>query len=190
MTTQDPGIVLITGAMGRVGRDLARRLGHSYDVVGIDLPQVADGACVPCDLTDDASVDLAFSEIAETRGQRIASVIHLAAYFDFSGRETPLYDAVNVEGTRRLLRRLQHFEVGQFIYSSTMLVHAPVAPGEMIDEASPLGPQWAYPRSKAETEQVIREEAGDIPVLILRMAGLYDERTAVPTLSHQIARRR
>ncbi|SDD45729.1 NAD-dependent epimerase/dehydratase family protein [Ruegeria marina] len=182
------GIVLITGAMGRIGRGLAGRLGKRYEIVGLDLPGSAAGHCTPCDITDDASVELAFSEIAETHGRHIASVIHLAAFFDFTGRESPLYTAVNVEGTRRLLRALQAFDVEQFIFSSSMLVHAPVSPGELIDETSPIGPRWAYPRSKAETEAVLREEAGEIPLLILRMAGLYDERSAVPTLSHQIAR--
>ncbi len=186
--TSEREIVLITGAMGRIGRDLARRLGKRHKVVGLDRPDVASGDCVPCDLTDDASVELAFSQIAETHGRHIASVIHLAAYFDFTGRDNPLYEAVNVEGTRRLLRALQDFMVEQFVYSSTMLVHAPVSPGELIDESSPLGPRWAYPRSKAEAEEIILDAAGDIPVLILRMAGLYDQRSAVPTLSHQIAR--
>jgi len=186
--THDRDIVLITGAMGRIGRDLARRLGKRYRIVGLDLPAAAAGDCVACDLTDDASVDLALSEIEGTHGRRIASVIHLAAYFDFTGQDSPLYEAVNVEGTRRLLRALQAFEVEQFVFSSTMLVHAPVSSGELIDESSPLGPRWAYPRSKAETEEMIEEEAGGIPVLILRMAGLYDKQSAVPTLSHQIAR--
>lgn len=186
--TQERDIVLITGAMGRIGSDLARRLGKRYKLVGLDLPEAASGACTPCDLTDDASVELAFSEIAEAHGRHIASVIHLAAYFDFTGHDSPLYQTVNVEGTRRLLQALRDFEVEQFIFSSTMLVHAPVSPGELIDESSPLGPRWAYPRSKAETEDMIGHEAGDTPVLILRLAGLYDERSAVTTLSHQIAR--
>ena len=67
-------------------------------------------------------------------GSRIASVIHLVAYFDFSGESKPLYQSVNVEGTRRLLSALQDFEVEQFAYASTMLVHAPCRPGEHIDE--------------------------------------------------------
>src|SRR5690606_7358808 len=37
-------------------------------------------------------------------------------------------------------------------------------------------------------EAVIREEHGVIPYVLLHLAGLYDDRTAVPTLAHQIAR--
>jgi len=40
-------------------------------------------------------------------GERIASGIHLAAYYDFSGEPSPLYDEITVRGTERLLRALQ-----------------------------------------------------------------------------------
>ncbi|KAK0330676.1 hypothetical protein LTR94_031911, partial [Friedmanniomyces endolithicus] len=69
-----------------------------------------------------------------------------------------------------------------------MLVHAPCSPGDRIDESWPIAPGWAYPKSKAQAEQVIREEHGSIPYAILRFAGVYDEETAVPTLVNQIAR--
>ena len=42
--------------------------------------------------------------------------------------------------------------------------------------------------SKAAAEAVIREEHGEIPYVLLHLAGLYDDRTAVPTLAQQIAR--
>src|SRR3712207_7563465 len=50
--------------------------------------------------------------------------------FRSSGEDDPRYASVNVEGTRRLLRALQRLEVGQFVYASTMLVHAPCRPGD------------------------------------------------------------
>ena len=75
----------------------------------------------------------ALREFRETYGTRIASVVHPAAYFDFTGEDNPLCQSVNVDGTQRLLRALQGFEVAQFLYPSTMLVHAPCRPGERID---------------------------------------------------------
>jgi nucleoside-diphosphate-sugar epimerase len=87
----------------------------------------------------------------------------------------------NVEGSRHLLRALQTFEVEQFVYAGTMLVHQPCKPGERIDESSPIAPKWAYPQSKAAAEAVIKQEHGRIPVVFLHLAGLYDEGAAVPT---------
>ena len=192
MTTQDRDektIVLITGAAGNIGTSLAALLAGDYQVVGLDRPgSKADFPLIEADLSKDESLEEGMGEFRKRFGDRIASVVHLAAYFDFSGEENPLYDKLNVEGTRRLLRALQSFEVEQFVYSGTMLVHSPGDPGEKIDEEGPLDPKWVYPESKAEAEQVIRKEHGDIPYVLLRLAGLYDDETAVPTLAHQIAR--
>lgn len=189
MTTDGKPLVLITGAGGNLGATLSAALADGYRVVGMDRRQ--DGADFPlieADLTSDGSTSKALSEFRQRFGGRIASVVHLAAYFDFTGEEHPLYQSLNVEGTRRLLRALQDFEVDQFVYSGTMLVHAPCRPGGRIDESQPIAPKWAYPKSKAAAEEVIRAEHGKIPYVLLHLAGVYDERTAVPTLAQQIAR--
>src|SRR5918999_2636000 len=182
-------LVLITGAAGDIGSALAEALGDDYALVGLDRPgKTASVPLIPADLTSDESMRQAFRQLRERHGARIASVVHLAAYFDFTGEESPLYEQVNVGGTRRLLVALQDFEVEQFLYSGTMLVHEPGAPGERIDENRRIAPKWAYPRSKAAAEEVIRREHGDIPYVLLHLAGVYDERRCVPTLAQQIAR--
>ena len=190
MTGYKP-VVVVTGAAGNIGSKLSKVLAHEHRVIGLDLPANCEGreGLIGCDITDPESTARAIEKLYEaTANEPIASVIHLAAYFDFSGEDRPQYEAVNEEGTRNLLRALQDIEVEQFVYSGTMLVHQAGRPGERITEDTPLAPGWAYPRSKARTEEIIREEAGDIPTVFLHLAGLYDDETAVPTLSHQIAR--
>lgn len=182
-------IVLITGAAGNLGRTLAAALQDRYDVVGLDVKAgEADFPIVEVDLTEPASVEQALDTVAAEHGRRIASALHLAAFFDFSGEDRPQYRTVNVEGSRNLMRALRRLEVEQFVYSGTMLVHAAGRAGERIDEDTPIDPGWAYPKSKAQAEDAIREERGDIPVVFLRLAGVYDERTSVPTFANQIAR--
>lgn len=182
-------VVLITGAAGDVGTSLVAALRDRYTVVGLDM-EGKRAACdlIEIDLTRDESVRQAMQTFQTRYGTRIASVVHLAAYFDFTGEDHPLYEKVNVEGTRRLLRELQTFEVEQFLYPGTMLVHEATAPGQRIDESTPIAPKWAYPKSKAAAEEVIRNDHGRIPYILLHLAGLYDDETVVPTLAHQIAR--
>jgi len=180
-------VIVITGSNGNIGTALRKKLKSGYQVVGMDRDD-GNNTDIVADLTSPDSLTLAFRQLRDEHGDRIAAVVHLAAYFDFTGAKSPLYDQVNVEGTRNLLDALQAFNVERFIYSGTMLVHQAVKPGERVSETSPIAPQWAYPESKAETEQVIREHDAGIPYTLLHLAGLYDDNTAVPTLAHQIAR--
>ncbi|MCE0724424.1 MULTISPECIES: vitamin K epoxide reductase family protein [Legionella] len=182
----DKPIVIITGSSGKIGTALACALRNSYKIVGFD--QDKDACEIPCDITSDISLALSFRLFKEKYGNKIAAVIHLAAYFDFTGEESSLYQAVNVNGTKNLLLALQDFEVERFIYASTMLVHEPCILGETINENAPLLPKWSYPKSKLEAEKVIKKYHGKIPYLILRLAGLYDDVTSAPTLANQIAR--
>ena len=181
-------LILITGAGGNIGSTLAEALADDFTVVGLDRDGSED--CPPIveiDITSPQSVKVALDKIGDEHGRKVAAVIHLVAFFDFSGKPSPLYDQVNVEGTRNLLDALKGFDVQRFIYASTMLVHQPQDPGERINEETPFDPQWEYPKSKKKVEDLIRAEA-QMPYAILRLAGIYDSESAVPTLSHQIAR--
>lgn len=182
-------LVLITGAGGNLGQSLAASLSDSYRVVGLDRKaQNTSFPILQADFASAASIELALHKFRDAFGARIASVVHLVAYFDFTNADDPRYQSVNVDGTRHLLRALQSFDVEQFIYASTMLVHAPCRPGERIDETQPIAPRWAYPRSKAAAEQVVEQEHGRIPYVNLRLAGVYDESSLVPTMAQQFAR--
>ena len=190
MNTGEQGarpLVLITGAAGNIGGALMQAFAKDYRVVGLDRDDDGKDGIVEIDITSPQSMKLALEKIGAEHGRHIAAVIHLVAFFDFSGEPNPLYDKVNVEGTRNLLQALDGFEVERFVYASTMLVHAPVDPGERIDEQTPFDPRWEYPKSKKKVEDLIRAEAR-MPYAILRLAGIYDSKSAVPTLSHQIAR--
>jgi len=187
-------IVLVTGSNGHIGSAVMQRLtGRFSDVVGFDRtsPSPPPPGCtnIPVDIASDESVQEGLRILREHHGTHIAAVVHLAAYFDFLGKPSSRYDEITVEGTRRLLHGLRaEFEVEQFIFSSTMLVHRPGEPGEFLTEDWPLGPTWAYPESKVRTEALIRAERGDIPAVILRFAGVYDDVCHSPPLAHQIQR--
>ena len=185
-------LILITGVSGRIGAALAERAAEQYRVVGFNRSssECPEGAleCLKLDVTSGESVHSTLEQVTSGHGTRIASVVHLAAFYDFSGEDSPLYQEVNVQGTERLLRELQRFELGQFLFASTMLVHPPCRPGDQITEDWPLEPSWAYPQSKAAAEARIREARGDVPVVLARICNTYDEWGRHPLLAHQIQR--
>ncbi|THK38967.1 NAD-dependent epimerase/dehydratase family protein [Ensifer sp. MPMI2T] len=185
--------VLITGSSGFLGQAIARGLRDRYEVIGLDVAMPEGRSetveTIRIDLTSDESVRTALEKVRERSDGRVASVIHLAAYYNTTGTSDPRYDAVNVEGTRRLLSALRSLKTEQFIFSSTLLVHAPSPrPGVAIDEDGPLEPAWAYPKSKRETEAVIAKEHGGIRTVVLRLAGVYDEDCRATFIAQQIAR--
>jgi nucleoside-diphosphate-sugar epimerase/uncharacterized membrane protein len=193
--TPDKGIIIVTGSNGLIGDAVMRRLaGRFEDIVGFDrkAPKPPPPGCVyvPVDITSDESVRDGLRVIRDHHGAHVASVIHLAAYYDFFGEPSTKYDEITVRGTGRLLRGLREleFHVEQFVFSSTMLVHKPGEPGEFITEDWPIEPTWAYPESKVRTEQLIRDERGAMAAVLLRISGVYDDRCNSIPLAHQIQR--
>jgi 2-alkyl-3-oxoalkanoate reductase len=195
MTMERP-VVIVTGSSGLLGHPTCVKLAEAgYEVFGFDrvgLPEppshleyVHD---IECDVTDYSSVRGAVAEVKQARGNRIASVVHLAAFYDFSGEDSPMYKKVTIEGTDRLLNALRGMELEQFVFSSTMLVHEPTKPGMLIDESSPLVAKWAYPESKIATERLIREAHSDVNSVFLRISGVYTDWGTQPTLVQQIKR--
>lgn len=188
----EKGVILVTGSCGRIGAGVVKKLGSDFRLVGFELLKAfyasANEELVPCDISSEESLAQALSHVRSFYGKTISSVVHLAAYYSFSDAHSDLYNKITVEGTKRLLRGLRSFNVEQFIFSSTMLVHAPCRPGQKINEDSPIQPRWAYPESKVKTEKVIHEERGDIPTLILRISGVYDDECHSIPISQQIQR--
>ncbi len=186
------GLVVITGSAGRIGSAVAKRLGEKYNIVGFELMRAIYASkneeLVPLDIASEESVNQAFKHIESFYGRKITAVVHLAAFYSFEDTRYKNYKEITVEGTRRILKALKRFDVEQFIFSSTMLVHKWAKPGKKIKENSPLEGNWAYPRSKIETERVIHEHRGKTPSVVMRISGVYDNDCHSIPISNQIQR--
>lgn len=185
-------LLLVTGSSGLIGAKVVEAFAKDWQVVGFDvkkprtMPKTVDW--IECDLSKDESAKQARAVLKKRHGRHVASVIHLAAYYDFSGKPSPLYRTLTVDGTRRLLRGLRDFSVEQFVFASSLLVAKPVEEGEIITEESPVEASWDYPRSKIQAESVIHSEHGDVPAVVLRIAGVYDEDCHSIPIAQQISR--
>lgn len=190
---EEKAAIIVTGSNGFIGRAVCTAFASDgFAVLGLDRADSGKPPSgitnLPCDVTSEGSVADAVSRIRRNFRQPIASVIHLAAYYDFSGEPSRLYDEVTVQGTERLVRFLRPLRPQQFVFSSTMLVHAPCVPGQRIDEDSPIDPRWEYPKSKVRTEKMLLAERGSMPVVLLRLAGVYTDQCQSIPLAHQIQR--
>jgi dihydroflavonol-4-reductase len=190
--TEKP-VILVTGSEGLIGDAIVQRLADRYEIASFDIarphkrPELQD--FIDCDFTKDSSVAQALATLKERHGDKLASVIHLAAYYNFSGEPSPLYKELTVDGTQRLLRGLKKdFEVEQFVFSSTHILLKPSENGELLDENSPVEGAWAYPASKIQAERLIEAEHDSIPAVILRVAGVYNEEGHTVPIAQQFAR--
>lgn len=185
--------VVITGSSGLIGGALLSGLGSEYAVFALDRHKPKHGlpagvTFIAMDVTSEDSVSRAVARVGKLSAGRVASVIHLAAYFDLTGEPNGLYEQVTVRGTERLLRSLRTLSVEQFVFTGSMLEHAPVRPGQLINEDSPLAPRFPYRASKIQAERGVHNERGTIPAVLVRLAGVYHDRCGNPFLAHQIAR--
>ncbi|RTM09224.1 MAG: NAD-dependent epimerase/dehydratase family protein [Hyphomicrobiales bacterium] len=185
-------IVVVTGSTGYIGSALINKFADKFALVGFDRaatrqpPPAAECICI--DLTSGDSIAAGLQRLRTAHGTRIASVIHLAAYFDLTGEPNPLYEEITVRGTEKLLCALQPFAVEQFVFVSSMLAHKAGRPGDVINEDSPLESRLPYRASKIEAERLIHKQHGPIPVVYLRPAGVYDDLCHNAFLANQIAR--
>lgn len=189
----EKGLVIVTGCCGRIGSFVTERFGkEGFDVVGFDIvepkqkPSYLDFMQV--DVSSDISVEQAFSQIRQKYGERITSIIHLAAYYSFSKGSPEKYEQITVRGTGRMLKGAKQFHCEQFLFSGTQLIYLPCDVDKKINESSPIHAKWDYPESKIETEELIRSEHGNIPSVVLRIAGCYDNECHSIPISNQIQR--
>ncbi|MDG0814070.1 NAD-dependent epimerase/dehydratase family protein [Cohnella rhizosphaerae] len=148
--------ILITGATGFIGRELAPRLAGSHEVVCLSRGGKAlerdDAGCVHVRGSFDR-----FEDLRQLDAYRIDTVIHLAAVTGGCSEEDGL--SVNVLGTRRLFRYLLDRGAERFVSASSVAAPGCLGSGFLperlpIPDEHPCLATDAYGLSKAMAEQV------------------------------------
>ena len=168
--------VLVTGALGMLGRDLVpelERRGHEVTAVDLEV-----------DITNPAQVD------ACAAACRPEAVFHLAAFTDVDGAEAreDLALAVNGAGTGNVARAARRAGAA-LVAVSTDYVFGGDAPDPYPEDA-PTGPATAYGRTKLAGERAALAEHPD-GARIARPAWQYGRpgRNIVETMRQQGAER-
>jgi UDP-glucose 4-epimerase len=163
--------ILITGATGKVGSRLAKRLAQRGEQVRALVRDQARAA----DLRE-AGIELAEGDLlavdslaAAMRG--IDVVVHCAAFF--RGATPEQAHAVNDLGTQHLARAAGAASVSRFIFTSTGLVYGPTG-GRLAQEDDLCAPAAAYPESKLAAERFLLAIEG-LDVRVLRLPFVYGD---------------
>jgi len=163
--------ILITGATGKVGSRLAKRLvqqGHAVRALVRDAARAAELSghglqLIVGDLMQPASLPAAV--------QGVDAVVHCAAFF--RGATPEEAHAVNDLGTRHLAQAARDAGVGRFVFTSTGLVYGPNG-GVPAHEDDACAPVDAYPQSKLAAERMLLDIDG-LDVRILRLPFVYGD---------------
>lgn len=187
MASELPSII-ITGASGFLGRHLLEDLKNEYRIFAIarrsqyecNAPVHANIAWIRADISDYQSITKAFREVATAGGADY--LIHLAAYYDFTGGNHPEYKRTNVEGTRHVLELAKELKLKLFVFASSVAACSFPKKGATIDETSlPDGRPW-YAWSKRQGEMIVRDFADTIPACIVRFGAVYSDWCEYPPL--------
>lgn len=168
----------VTGGFGFTGVHLVRRLleqGHEVTVLDIARGDTIDAA----DLEQrgvryiEGSVDDA--ELLRTVLPGHDVVFNLASAFRDIHSGAPLFQDIDVEGTRILLTAAAAADVRRVVHCSTQGVHGSLPDGAVPgNEDSPLTPIDYYCRAKVDAENVCQEfiRAG-MDIVIVRPTSIY-----------------
>jgi nucleoside-diphosphate-sugar epimerase len=163
--------ILITGATGKVGSRLAKRLAQRGDRVSVLVRDRMRAAHLSEDRVELVEGDLldADSLTAAVRGVEV--VVHCAAFF--RGATAEQAHAVNDLGTQYLANAARAANVKRFIFTSTGLVYGPTG-GRLAGEDDPCSPTVAYPESKLAAERFLLALEG-LDVRVLRLPFVYGD---------------
>lgn len=175
-----PGVI-ITGATGFLGGRLMRQLRKEYQIfaIGRRSPKEAgapEGPGIHWFRVDIGHLDPlreVFHRIRDMGGADL--LLHLAAYYDFTGEDHPEYTRTNVMGTRNVLELSAPLKLRKFIFTSSVAACPFPKPGETLTEDTAPIALVPYARSKRKGEEMMHEFRDRVPSCILRLAAIFSD---------------
>lgn len=163
--------ILVTGATGKVGSRLTRRLAERGDRVRALVRDPARAAELQHPRIDLVSGDLLDPSSLGVAVRGVEAVVHCAAFF--RGATPEQAHAVNDLGTQHLAAAACAAAVRRFVFTSTGLVYGPNG-GRPAHEDDACAPLAAYPVSKLAAEKFLLTMDG-LDVRVLRLPFVYGD---------------
>ena len=163
--------ILVTGATGKVGSRLAKRLAGRGDRVRALVRDAARAAEL-----SEAGIGLVVGDLLDPGSLRRAVrgvdvVVHCAAFF--RGATPEQAAAVNDLGTRQLAAAAREEPVKRFVFTSTGLVYGSNG-NRLAREDDPCAPTAPYPVSKLAAERFLLSMEG-LDVRVVRLPFVYGD---------------
>lgn len=135
MTADSDEAVVVTGACGRLGKRLIRRLHREMPVIAVDRRPFPDK---PKDVVH-SQTDLMRSALQDVfKGRRVRALVHLGVVHNPRGNAAE-HHTFNVAGFQKLLDLVQRYQVSKVVLLSSANVYGPRADNaQFLAEDAPL----------------------------------------------------
>ena len=171
---------IVTGANGHLGHTIVsmladagacvRALVYDGDAQGVPMPQQVER--VAGDVRDYASLEALFAQ--DDAHENI--VIHTAGIVKIASKVDENVYAVNVQGTKNIIRGCMENHVKRLVYVSSVHAIAEKRKGEKIEETKEFNPKrvvGAYAKTKAEaTKAVLDSVAQGLDAVVVHPSGI------------------
>jgi nucleoside-diphosphate-sugar epimerase/glycine cleavage system H lipoate-binding protein len=180
--------IVVTGASGFIGRHFVIAVSEKFRLFcmarrsqkEVGIPHHDNIHWLQVDITNQKHLLNAFNYIKDHNGADY--VLHLASYYDFTMKENPAYEHINITGTRNVLEMSKRLGVNRFIFPSSVAACKFPPKGEALTEESPVDADFAYARSKRIAEKMMGEYSKFFPCSIVRLAAVYSDWCEYPML--------
>jgi nucleoside-diphosphate-sugar epimerase len=181
--------VVITGSSGLIGSALCAHLAPLSRVVAVDrrpptekLRRAAPGVrWVVCDIRQ-RDLLLRHLQGALRTEEAGAVVVHLAAHYHLGQSWSTPYTTTNIHGTLNVLAGAARIKASRLVFAGSIAAMIPNPGGGYLFEMDPAGESIAYTRSKAIAERLLEPLAALLPVVVIRLGGVFTPWCELPPL--------
>jgi len=173
--------IVITGASGFIGSYLIDYLKEEFIIFGVarrsrkeaNIPYHPNLHWLQCDISNGNAVNEAAEYVRENSGANF--IIHLAAFYDFTYKENPAYQLVNIDGTKNMLEFASKLNPARFIFAGSLAACEFPADGNVITEKTLPNAKYHYAISKKVGEEMVKMYSEKFPCSVVRFAAVYSD---------------
>ncbi len=180
MTTKLPSLV-VTGASGFIGRFLLESIKDEFKIFAIarrsrkeaNIPYHKNIHWIQWDVANNETLKDVGKYILDNGGAE--TVIHLAAFYDFTYEDNDEYERTNIGGTRNVLDLAKIISIKRFLFASSLAAcNFPKGDEKITETTQPLA-DFAYARSKKKGEEMVKEYSPFFKIHVIRFAAVYSD---------------